>query len=615
MAGTASDSKPKRIPRPAPARKRLRRWLLLAILVVAMGGLVLAWGPVFTAYLLAENLATFFGRPCTIGAVSWRLAPFSVEVYDLRVAGPVVGAPPFLHAPKVSILPSLESLLSTQILISRLRVDGLIVRVNAYPRGGDDIPRVGQSGGSRAGLRIRRLTIQGGEFILNHHRVPLELDLPDFHGRLGPRRRGVLAGEVGFGQGRIRFGDGPSLPIATEVFAVLEGARLTIESGRLITARSNLTYQGAISIAGDPKGEFKLKGPVDLDELDRHIWRTGFGIQGDATYDGVVTIDGPKLRFQGNLEGAAGVFDAVPVRRFKGFFGWDEHGVVLRALQVETLGGSAQIDLTVPPSSGDARLGAVFSEIDVEGATRALFDLGPFNVGGAGTGELSLSWPAKRFRALSGEIQFDIARRDDKRTPLWGRFEWTARAGLQQIERADLHTPSTNARIKGTVDEARRIQLEVDGDSIDLAAADDLSARLRSAFGNPEAVPALLFGRGSFSGRARGTLVAPVFEGRFSAQDFGFLNVNWGRADWRGALTSDAVLCHSLVLKRGGAEIWFDGEVENGIYGEHDALTARARMRDWPVADLVEAFGAARLDAPHGARRSLSRAALRHCRG
>ena len=72
--------------------------------------------------------------------------------------------------------------------------------------GGDDIPKLGGGGGGGLSVAIERLVIVGGEFVLDHERVPLDLDLPDFHGRLLGRPEGGIAGHLSFEPGRLRWG-------------------------------------------------------------------------------------------------------------------------------------------------------------------------------------------------------------------------------------------------------------------------------------------------------------------------------------------------------------------------------------------------------------------------
>src|SRR5262249_48932157 len=187
------------------------------------------------------------------------------------------------------------------------------------------------------------------------------------------RRAGVLAGKLSFGRGSLRFGDAPPLPVATDMGLVLEGLRLTVESAHVRTDKTDLAYQGQIQIQKDPQGELSLSGPVDLAELDRHVMRTGFGIEGDAHFDGRMTIDGPRIRIKGDMVGSAGVYDGVAVPHYVGHVAKDELGVHISGLDVVFLGGKGRFDIEVPPGQGTARLDAHVDGIDAEPALMAIF--------------------------------------------------------------------------------------------------------------------------------------------------------------------------------------------------------------------------------------------------
>ena len=62
-------------------------------------------------------------------------------------------------------------------------------------------------------------------------------------------------------------------------------------------------------------------------------------------------------------------------------------------------------------------------------------------------------------------------------------------------------------------------------------------------------------GSGTFQGAWRGTLAEPVFQGRFTGQQVGFLGVNWGRAEWTGASEPQRIRMDSLVVRKDGAEV------------------------------------------------------------
>jgi hypothetical protein len=578
---------------------RRRTLLLLALLILAVGAYALYRLPDWSARFLADSLSGFFQRPVRVGSVRFEIFPLQAEVRDVAVAGLTEDAPPFLEAARTQITPSLAPLRGRQLVLSRVRIEGLRLRVNAFPdppegRGGDDIPKMGGSGRGGVQVRVSRLVIQGGEFELNHQRVPLDLDLPEFHGRLGEEANRGLVGHVSFRPGELRFGSAPPLHLGTELDMRFNQGQLTVDEGRILAEGTDLGYQGRLRFSGRPQGQFNLAGPVDLAILERHVMRSGLGIEGLGRWDGVLSVDGSRLRIEGRMDGTKGAFMGLPVPSFEGRVTYDGNGLRIRDLGVEGLGGRARLDIDVPPGppgTPGVRVAGTLEEADTEGLLRLVFDMGAPGVGAAASGPLDVRWPKGRARLVTGRVGLDLLARSDGRTPLQGRVDWAAVDGLQTLERADLRTPDAHALLQGRVFADDRTDIAVDAETADITALDDLLTRLRRALGNPEAQRLGVSGGGTFGGRWRGSLRVPVFEGRFSGRDIGYRGVDWGRADWVGTADPETLESRSLVLRRPGSELWLDGRSEIGWFGDKDALDLRVRLTSWPAADLVKAMG------------------------
>ena len=577
---------------------RRRPLLLLALLAVALGSYALFRLPVWSARFLADSLAGFFHRPVRVGEIRFRLFPIQAEVRDLEVAGLTPDAPPFLEVVSAQVTPSLAPLRGRRLVLSRIRIAGLRIRVNAFPDppngpGGDDIPKMGGGSGRGLEVSVSRLVIQGGEFVLNHDRVPLDLDLPEFHGRLADEKGQGLRGHVSFRPGELRFGSAPNLLLGTEMDLRFNQGLLIVEAGRVYTTGTDLGYQGRLRLSNRPQGQFNLSGAVDLRVLEKHVMRSGLGLEGACRWNGVLAVDGSRLRIEGRMDGTAGAFLGVAVPRFAGRVAYDGNGLRIRDLDLESLDGHGRLDIDVPagpPGTRGVRIVGSLEQADAEGLLRLVFGIGAPGVGAAATGTVDVLWPKGRARLVTGRMGLDLAARADGRTPLSGRVDWTSVDGQQTLERVDLRTPEGRAQLQGRVLTDDRTDLSVDAESTDIAATDDLLTRLRRALGNAEAQNAGFSGVGTFLGRWRGTLGAPVFAGRISGRDIGYLGVVWGRADWVGTADPETVESRSLVLRRAGAELWLDGRNEIGWFGEKDALDLRVRFTSWPAADLVKAM-------------------------
>ncbi|HET7292565.1 MAG TPA: translocation/assembly module TamB domain-containing protein [Vicinamibacteria bacterium] len=565
-----------------------RRTVLLLLLL----GLVYSlWRlPEWSARRAEAGLRTLLGRDARVASVRFRLWPFAVEITGLRIAGAAPEALPFLELERALLVPSLTPRLDGRVVFARVELERPIVRVNAWAQGGDDIPELARGAEGGVEVRVRRLQILDGALHVDHRRVPLVADLPDFEGRLLARRAGILAGSLRFSPGRLRIGKGPELPVGTELDLELDGPQVLVKQAHLRAKDTDLAYSGVVRLRGDPAVDVRLRGRLELGLLDRHVLQSGLGLAGAAHFDGRALLNRSQLHVTGRLVGTNGRFETVSVERFSTALEKDPRGLRLRGLEAELLGGSGRFDVDVPPAPGAARVRATLHGIDAEGALRAVFDWGDLQVASAASGELEVEWPRGWPRRISGKMGLDLARGADGRTPLEGRFEWSAQDGRQRVERADLRTPALQARIAGTIEADDRADLALDADSGDLEGADRLLARLRRALGQVAAAPAGIAGSGRFRGRWRGHTFDPLFDGRFSGTDIGYLGVDWGDAEWAGTLDAGEVRSHSLALRKGGAELWLDGRTETGPLGEEDGIEAQLRFRAWPASDFQEAL-------------------------
>jgi hypothetical protein len=574
-----------------------RRTLFLFALVLAVTVLYALWrSPEWGARLLEHALGGYFHRTVRVEALRLRAFPLEVEVLGLRVDGETPQARPFLEVPRARVRPSLAPLRGNRLVLSRVRLEGLRLRINAHPNppegpGGDDIPRLGGGGGGLQ-LSIERLVIVGGEFVLNHERVPLDLELPRFEGRLAGRPEGGVAGRVSFGPGALRFKDAPPLPVGTEIDLVIHRGLLTVLGARIIGERTNLAYHGRLRLSGRPQGQFSIEGPVDIALLERHIFRSGLGLSGSASWTGVVSVDGSHLRIEGRAQGTRATFRGAAVRRFATWLSYDgTSGLVMRDLDVDAMGGSASLAVDVPPTKTGypVHVRGSVEGVDGQSVLQMLFGWGDMAIGAAAAGEFDVTWPKGQNRLVSGRVEVDLTRRGEGRTPLDGRLEWTAEQGVQTFEEVDLRTPEIRGRLSGRVGVDDRAELSVDATTSDLVAADDLFTRVRRALGNTEAHPAGFLGSGSFRGRWEGTTSLPIFRGRFRGRDIRYVGVDWGSAEWAGTFDTGAESVESrpLRLEKEGAEIWWDGLTEIGWYGLRDAVEGEARLSRWPIEDIA----------------------------
>jgi TamB, inner membrane protein subunit of TAM complex len=567
--------------------KRRRVLSIVALLLLVALGMQRA--PEGARRLIVSGLEAFFHRPASVEEVRLHLFPFHAEVLGLRVAGSRPG-PPFLEVERVVAVPSLAPLWGRRVVLARLSIDRPVVRVNAWAAGGDDIPQLNTPGGGGLDFRVRRLEINHGELVLQHERIPLSADLPAFEARLSARRGGVLFGHVAFAPGRVRFGTLPEMALGTEFDVDAAGLQLTLAAGHVRGEGTDLAYSGQIQLTSPPEARLAMTGRLDLGMLDTHVLASGLDLDGAASYQGSLAVVAGELRAEGHVEGHDGRLLGLPVVHFGGEVERSDRGLRLREMTADVLGGRCRLDVDVAPAGGRVRVAGRLDDLDAEGLLRAVFGYGPLNLGAAVRGDIDLSWPRSRSREISGRMALGLAPANDPRTPLSGRVDWSAERGAQVFKRADLRTPYAGVQLRGRVGSDDRLDLELDADSPDLAAADEASRHLLKALGAQQRELLGVRGSGMWRGRLKGPPRDPLFEGRFSARDLEYRGVLWGEAEWAGSASADEVSSHSLVLRHNGAELWLDGRTETGALGGRDGLDVRVRFSGWPALDFVRAL-------------------------
>ncbi len=193
-----------------------------------------------------------------------------------------------------------------------------------------------------------------------------------------------------------------------------------------------------------------------------------------------------------------------------------------------------------------------------------IFGWGELRIGTAATGSARRELAARASRGRSAAASGSISPSAPTDASRWPAASTGARiAGLQSYERLELRGPGLRGPVTGEVDAAENARASRSRARRPTSRrATPCSCSVRRALGNPEAQPAGFTGAGSFRGRWRGTLAWPVFEGRFSGDATSATSgVDWGRAEWSGSFdtAAEAVESHSLVLRKDGGEIWWDG--------------------------------------------------------
>ena len=474
------------------------------------------------------------------------LFPLEAEVRDLRVAGDTPGAEPFLEVPRVVAAPALRPALGAAARArARCASKARASASTRSRRAATTSRRWAAEAAAAAELRIRRLVIEGGEFIA---RPPTRAAgaRPARRSRAAwpraaPARCSADASRSG--PGTLRFGTGPDAAASqTEMRPPARRPAAHRRSGRTCARREPTSPTTGSSSCG-PRPQRRVlrsRGPVDLEHArpPRHAHRLRH--QGRrALRRARPRSTAPASRLADALAGARRrVRRRSPSRAIRGQLAWDESGV--HAARAGRRGARRRGPLRPRGAAralATSRLAATLRGADAEAAgCAAIFDIGPPSWSVRGHRRDRAHLAAGRIpRACPARSGLDLEPRADGRTPLSGRFEWRAEDGVQLIENADLHTPATTPGCRAASSWTTAPTCASTARARDLAETDELLARLRRALGVAGSRAGRLRGRGRVprhAGAAR--CASPVFEGRFAGRDVGYLGVVWGGARWSG---------------------------------------------------------------------------------
>jgi TamB, inner membrane protein subunit of TAM complex len=256
---------------------RFRRWLVrpfvwaLVVLALAVAGIALYLRSDAAAErlrgLVTARLSDALGRPVEVGEVRLGLAPLSLDVRDLVIAGTAAGDRPLAELPAGRVEVSLSGWRRPVLRLERLWLSHPRIYLRFDPDGGNNLPHLAPSGGAerRIEVEVGDLIIEGGEVGINAERYPLELEARGVAALLAGTGDGWdLAGRVQVREALLTLPHARPYPVALD-------ARVTIARGRVELAQGR--------VAG---GELQatVEGSYVWNETERHLH---VGWQGDAS--------------------------------------------------------------------------------------------------------------------------------------------------------------------------------------------------------------------------------------------------------------------------------------------------------------------------------------------
>lgn|GEM_PF-2653188 len=569
---------------------RFSRIALAALALTALVAITLAglFGEKFLRSEVEARLRQALGREARVGALSVNLAARTVELRDVVVPGLPASKRPSLVAPRIRLALSFRSLFTSKILLRGLDLDRPQISVQVFEDGSTDIPRAAPSGApSSKQVSIGRVSVSAGGVFLNDQQIPLEIVWPNFEALLRADATNLLAGDLSAGPGPMRFGDLPAQDARFEVGVRFVDSTLHVDRGEFTASGTKLSIAGKIDLHDEPRGELRIDGPFDLESFDQKISGAGLELQGIAQTKAVLTLDGPKFALYGSMRGQNGSYAGLPIDVFSSSIFWDGSNVRLKDLALEALLGKALLEVDAPPNAA-VNVKGTLNRLSAEPLLHWLFDYGTAGLGARVSGPIDLSFPKGAANLLSGSGDLVFDGDPALGETLSGRFPFRADRGVVTMTGAKLDVPDTAVTLSGSIQPDKRLSVDFRLESDDLARTDVLGVRLRGAFGTIGARPLGATGRGTFEGRALGTMSAPIVAGRFLGTGVSYLGVLWGDLDWTGTASTVDLKSDRLVAVLGPSRVEMNGTQRLGPTGVDDGLDLNVSVKDWPAKDLLK---------------------------
>uniref|UniRef100_Q02B21 Translocation and assembly module TamB C-terminal domain-containing protein n=1 Tax=Solibacter usitatus (strain Ellin6076) TaxID=234267 RepID=Q02B21_SOLUE len=210
--------------------------------------------------------------------MDWR--HMRAEVRDFVIHGTEpAGKPPLFHASSVAVGLKLLTILKPSVDIRYLNVADPQVYLIIAPDGSTNIPAPKLKSTAKTStvedilkLAIGTFTLERGSFEVEaRSRTPFDargenLNLNLAYDRAGPRYRGTLAIQPL----HLSYDDYGPVPFDVRLGLTLERNRIAVDTGRLATSATQVTFSGAVEdLAAAPRGSFRYEARAALTDIAR----------------------------------------------------------------------------------------------------------------------------------------------------------------------------------------------------------------------------------------------------------------------------------------------------------------------------------------------------------
>jgi hypothetical protein len=596
-------------------------------------------GPALKAQAEAQG-GRLLQRPMHIGRLRVHLWSGQFIFEDLVIGGPSPEARPFFTAKRIAVAMPWSTLFGRRIVFSSVDIADWEMFVETMADGSHTFPKLPSRASSRDSTAwtttLQYVRAHRGETTYRDYGTPWSvvtrnIDL-------------TIARTSDEYRGRLQFDDGTVVIQSYEPFGAAMRGSFTINDGRVVFDRIDLTTDGAetrlvgdVSLSHWPEQMYKVQSTIDFPTMRTIFFaHDTFSLSGTAQFDGTFHLfkeqmeDG-RTRTGREVKGTfssprAGVND-LRFSDLRGAVRWVPELVDVTETTAGFYGGQTRLAYVMAPLGNPSvqatyTFDAAYENVDLD-ALSAFLEIDGLRLAGRASGENRLAWPRGRFADRTGRGTLRLAppagvglltRRisDEQRAQVvarheaWGPFSNhrpldSVPVGGEVVYAIDpegitiassrVATEDTFVEFEGRTayGEASRIPFHVT--SADWQESDRLLAGILTAFGSRTSAISV-GGEGTFDGVMLNSVSRPRIEGTFTGERMRAWDIEWGSARGSVVIENSYVDVKDVVITRGDSTIETEGRFSAG-YPRRDGgeeINARVRLVRRPVGDLRRAF-------------------------
>jgi translocation and assembly module TamB len=625
---------------PSPPRNRILLPAVVGILVL-LAFLLAGWYLTSAAFqqrvrsrVVAELQRSTGGR-VELGAFRWNLSELQFEARNLTIHGREgAGELPFFHADRVLVRMRIASVFSQRVALSSMQIEHPVVHLLAYPDGTTNQPQPSTAPPSLESdvqqlfrLSVHRLDVRDGVLVLNDRSIPLDFTADDVTAgmdyALRPRR---YDGRMRMGKLDTRLKDMRPFASQAELEFTLWPTWAQLKSLNWSSGKSHLQLSGHMDNFSRPALTLAYQGTIDLAEvgavLRRKELRSGMAaVQGNAGYQLGNYLAGGRVE-AANVELSA-PSGSVRHASMAGEYSLSNDRVTFTGVSGRALGGKLNGNLEIvyrveptlraphhmlPPApreqQGVANLrleGVSVAELTQSFSTRSL-PVKNLGLTGSASGSMRAAWVGSPGTA-DVQMAFTVvrpSRAQPGQLPLNAQIQATYSGARHTLTFSQLNavTAASSLRASGTMGSSAA-NLKVDVETSNLRELQPVLAALQG----PRHIPVVVHGKAAFNGSVAGRISGPTFAGHLELRDFDTLvparvregsaevprQMHWDLLRTDLQLSPDDLVTRHGLLRRGGAELQFDGSLGLKRYQATpaSALSGQARLEGGELGDIM----------------------------